>query len=100
MERGMRISYTADITPDGCTDSYEFESDYLDDDPGNDIELWASSPQGIDRVVFGGVEVSQDSPDPLDRRRWEAARDSFVMGLDVYGWQFSPLVDLCGEGKE
>jgi hypothetical protein len=75
-QAGMRLRYVArtDVEPPDI--HFEFETNFRDEDPTDDVRMVSSSSDALERLFIGARELpAPDAASPIDRVQWDLARE-------------------------
>ncbi|MBN1543829.1 hypothetical protein JW898_00020 [Candidatus Woesearchaeota archaeon] len=83
---GMTVRYTDEPTKSGLRCRYEFECNYLDDKPSNDVHAEMSTAGELEEVVIGGVRLPPENErSECEQEQWDAVSDAFNAVMIQYG---------------
>jgi hypothetical protein len=97
---GMRLRYFARLQPSPTDIHLEFETNFLDDDPFDDVRMTSHSADRIECLFIGGRELPAyaDGSDG-DRVLWDLAQDSWSSMMRNYGPILRRAFRTCAEDR-
>lgn len=85
-QAGMRLRYVARPHADPPDVRFEFETNFLDDDPTDDVRMVSSNRRTVERVFIGARELpAYEAASPGDRAQWEIAQEMWESMFRHYG---------------
>jgi hypothetical protein len=97
---GLRLRYYARMQPSPSDVHFEFETNFLDDDPTDDVRMLSRSMREVERLIIGGRELpAYEASSGLDRAQWELAQASFASMMHNYAPVFRRVFGTCAEDR-
>jgi hypothetical protein len=97
---GMRLRYFARPQPSPADIHLEFETNFRDDDPTDDVRMVSRSAERVERLFLGGRELPAyaDGTDG-DRVLWDLAQDSWSSMMHNYRPVLRRAFRTCAEDR-
>ncbi|NMC69329.1 MAG: hypothetical protein GYA57_04565 [Myxococcales bacterium] len=75
-QAGMRLRYLARPRAEPPNVRFEFETNFLDDDPNDDVRMMSSNRHAVEHVFIGRRELpAGEAASASDRAQWAIARE-------------------------
>jgi hypothetical protein len=99
-QAGMRLRYVARLDREPPDIHYEFETNYRDEDPTDDVRMLSDSRDDLQRLFIGARELpGYEAATPADRLQWELAREMWSDMLRNYAPVLRRAFVTCTEDR-
>ena len=97
---GMRLRYFARPRPTPSDIHLEFETNFRDDDPADDVRMVSRAAERVERLFIGGRELPPyDAAPAADRVQWDLAHQSFSSMMRNYEPVMRRAFRTCAEDR-
>ena len=99
-QAGMRLRYVARLDAEPPDIHFEFETNFRDGDPTDDVRMLSSSRDDVERLFVGDRELpAYDVAPPADRDQWDLAREIWGSMFRNYAPVFERAFVTCTEDR-
>ncbi len=99
-QAGMRLRYVARLDAEPPDIHFEFETNFRDGDPTDDVRMLSSSRDILERLFVGGRELpAYDAASPADREQWVLAREMWDSMFRNYAPVLERAFATCTEDR-
>jgi hypothetical protein len=97
---GMRLRYFARPRPTPSDIHLEFETNFRDDDPTDDVKMVSDASDRVEHLFIGGRELPPyDAASGVDRVQWDLAQESFTSMMRNYEPVMRRAFQTCAEDR-
>jgi hypothetical protein len=97
---GMRLRYFARPRPAPSDIHLEFETNFHDEDPSDDVKMVSHAANHVEHLFIGGRELPPyDRSSAIDRAQWDIAQESFSSMMRNYEPVLRRAFQTCAEDR-